>query len=86
MTAEKLAAAGLRVKPLEWEAVGAEFWAKDGYGDNYEVAMNEAGSWSVNHPRLIVLHFDFNSPDEARAECEADYAARILAALEEVSE
>ena len=70
----------VKVKPLVWEAVGREFWARDCFGDNYEVKQS-GECWAVSHPRLY-SDTGYPSQEVAQSAAQADYEARILAALD----
>jgi hypothetical protein len=79
VAAERDAAVKGRVKPLVWEDIGDCFWARDPYGDKYEVEQS-GDYWIVMHLRLYT-RVGFKSADEAKAAAQADYETRILAAL-----
>jgi len=84
-----LAAKGLRVKPLEWE----EEWKEEGEdGDVFAQAeahpfIYQAGSywadywWQEEGCLFTAAIFDFPTLEAAKAAAQADYEARILAAL-----
>ena len=82
--AQRLADAGIEVKPLEWRQVGAMRLAYpycfDDRGANW--SHDRYPAWSMDSSR--VFNDEFSSPGEAKAPCEADHAARILSALQEV--
>ena len=110
MTPERLAAAGLRVKPLEWE-YDVTTWGKR-QKDGTSIEMPSADHWtaptillrgSYSIIRLVderLVNKDeqpfrlglgkgevkFSTLEAAKAAAQADYEARILAALEEVSD
>ena len=90
MTAEKLAAAGLRVKPLEWEKVhdampGMTVYTADSPFGHYNTGVDLAGIPYWTHVPTEVGE-DCSGIEAAKAAAQADYEARILAALEEVNE
>ncbi len=72
------APAPVRVKPLVW-VNGA---AKDLYGDEYQVVLHEGGTYEIEHPRLFNSWHRFPTIEAAKAAAQADYEARMLAALE----
>lgn len=88
MTPDKLAAAGLRVKPLQWRGNSEVGWWKasddlmlyrirlyDGMPKPYRVSMDG-----------FVTEWECDTIEAAKAAAQADYEARILAALDEVSD
>lgn len=93
MTPDKLAAAGLRVKPLEWEphsttTFGLYRNAIEAFalGLRYRVFFNhprddEWRAFYVSHDRKSDAPAD--TLEAAKAAAQQDHEARILAALEE---
>lgn len=79
-----------KVKPLVWEGDGSwshgpdEGWMEEAntpFGRGYSIEFGHNGTFSVDST------FDwseggFETPDEAKAACQADYERRILDALE----
>jgi hypothetical protein len=86
LTAERDAARAGRVKPLEWEEMSGGFWRApaplfgsirvEHYGESYEVV------WSVPGYCDRFCKGEFLDEDAAKSAAQADYEARILAALE----
>lgn len=92
--AERLADAGIEVKPLEW--VDTEDDRGDGTSEHnggyaadsplgvYEIGMgfgSDCYYWSVSDSMLNEIG-SFEDPIYAKAAAQADYTARILAALQ----
>lgn len=78
-------AGGVVVKPLEWghiraTAVCSERYDAVGADMTYSVYLRDGGNiqWGKNHTTPV---FDVASLDEAKAAAQADYEARIFAAL-----
>jgi hypothetical protein len=94
--AERLARAGLWVKPLDWriptEPLCHDHWTADGLGGFYHMAPDEdsPGSWLLQwtlRPDDFCMKYGgpmtkHGLPEAARAAAEADHEARILAAIE----
>lgn len=85
MTPERLAAAGLRVRKLVWEETPDGFWSDISFGW-YEIIFTDRGDLLT----CAGVEIGFFPNDEfsaaAKAAAQADFEARILAALEEVSD
>lgn len=69
------------VKPLEWEEIesdpGGYAWrARKPFGSSYYIHKNKAGLFC-----WIAGEGDYGSLESAKADAQADYAARILSAL-----
>lgn len=79
---DKLTAAGLRVTPLEWENAGFEKCASSAAG--YHRVFERDGLWrAVIHTRVDAYFIaECETEEAAKAAAQADYEARILAALE----
>lgn len=86
----------VRVKPLEWEGDGHwssgdnEGWLEEadtpfGWGYSIEFGRYGEGTWVVDSTFGTRLT-GFEDPQAAKAAAQADYAARILAALEDTGE
>lgn len=73
--------AARKVRPLVWEMQrpDATLWATD--LETSYIVIHTGLVWRAKK-RALVLG-DFGTPDEAKAAAQADYAKRILAALEE---
>ena len=82
----------VRVKPLEWEGDGHwsvgdnEGWMEEantpfGWGYSVEFGTFDTGPWIVSSTFGETLT-GFDSPDTAKAAAQADYAARIMAAID----
>lgn len=82
MSAERLAAAGLRVKLLEWEGDPRwpnTSWARGVCGE-YQISEEDEGLWCL---RLAESCAYYQRLDDAKAGAQLDYDTRILAALED---
>lgn len=86
LTREELAARGLRVKALEWHDAGFEKCASSVAG--YHRVFERNGFWrAVIHTRADAYFVaECETEEAAKAAAQADYAARILAALEDTGE
>jgi hypothetical protein len=82
MTAEQLRAAGLRVRALEWAKSRMRGWNDDWHTEpsGYIVRYADEEGWFWKGPGASGFR---PSPDAAKAAAQADYEARILAALEQ---
>jgi hypothetical protein len=78
MTAREL----VTVKPLEWEPDGDAFEARDVFGEHYRVERDGGLGWYVNHTALINDGDLRETFAEAQADGQADFTARIIAALD----
>ena len=90
--AQRLADAGIEIKPLEWESFDAwTYWAKSPLG-SYRV-QERNGAWratlDVKMGETLVYEYttDGLTPNDfeaAQLAAQADYTDRILSALQEV--
>jgi len=71
---------GMRVKPLVWEYHPAGSIAAPPTGNPYIIDTRMKGRWFSIKGFNPAKHF--GSMDEAKAAAQADYEARIMAALE----
>ncbi len=81
-----LPAQGVRVKPLVWEAGFGGLWHTNrGKGSdrlNYEAGQDKSGAWWSHSSALPHVKWGpFPTLEAAKAAAQADYEARILAAL-----
>ena len=89
MTPEQLAAKGLRVKELEWVMCDFDWFAEADTGV-YSVFEARKGHWrwdrssSRTHSGVRFIRGACLSLEAAKAAAQADYEARVLAALVEV--
>jgi hypothetical protein len=78
--------AGVKVKPLVWEQLGRSYRAKAPLFGNIRVESYFADKWSIywSAPGYTDLftHGEHDTPDAAKAAAQADYDARIRAAME----
>lgn len=89
MTPDELAKHGLRVKPLGWDDMGGDFARAaaplfgnirvEKYSDNFTVA------WSVPGFTDTLTDGEWATFADAKAAAQADYTARICAALEPIT-
>ena len=98
--AQRLADAGIEVKPLEWEiacgdeALCHDHWTAAALFGAYHMAPDEdsPGSWllqwTLRSDDFCMIYGGkitrYGSPDDAKSSARADYTARILSALQEV--
>lgn len=79
--AERLADAGIEVKPLEWEEDPAGGFMAAGFNATYRIRASVSGSivWQPGHmgPWNVVRGLG-----AAKAAAQGDYTARILSALQ----
>ena len=75
-----------RVKPLVWED-DSDHWhpetrwrAKGCFGEHYEIELSD-GAYTLSH-KALMGDIEADALAEAKAAAQADYEARILAALE----
>lgn len=88
LEARLAAPVSVKVKPLVWREDGPEwpncFHAVTNVG-RYEIGPYNKGTFSCHvDPQMRDIGLSFLSPDEAKAAAQADYHARILAAVEAV--
>lgn len=89
MTSDELKAAGVRVKPLEWQEsaegyASGQWFAASIFGEYSTVGpmANEMVLMIAPVPRLGNYTERFSTIDAAKSAAQSDYEARILAALE----
>jgi hypothetical protein len=72
---------GVKVKPLEWarSKVFKSYVSQEGYTVQQEYDANGTRSWAMGRDGVLIC--DYASYEEALAAAQADYEARILAAL-----
>ncbi len=78
--ADARARLGLRVKPLVWESISDRTQEAVGFNATYRVQTMQDGSARWNS-RYMGVWYGAESPSDAQAAAQADYEARILAAL-----
>lgn len=76
--AQRLADAGIEVKPLEWRGTP---YSRSTLGDLYEITQLSDNVWSVTKNGTALNGWE-TSFDDAKAAAQADYTARILVALQ----
>jgi hypothetical protein len=81
--AARLAAAGLRVKPLEWKTIAENAWFESDYGKNKYVI-----EWWTESSYLATLYGKGKLHEGTRpdciAACERHHAETVLAMLEQI--
>ena len=81
--AQRLADAGIEVKPLEWTSFGECIRAETALG-RYEIMKwgFQNGQYALDVPRLARNHTWHPDLEAAKSAAQADYTARILSALQ----
>jgi len=71
-------AGAVKVKPLSW--IGDARWPSTSWADGYQINEQDENEWLLTTPKgdSITTH----TLDDAKAAAQADYAARIMAALD----
>ena len=83
--AQRLADAGIEVKPLEWSSFGKEWIRAETALGRYEIMWGFANAqYALDVPRLARNHTWHPTLEAAKSAAQADYTARILSALQEV--
>ncbi len=81
--AQRLADAGIEVKPLEWTSFGKECIRAETALGRYEIMWGfQNGQYALDVPRLARKHTWHPDLEAAKSAAVADYTARIYEALQ----